>query len=677
MKKSIIGISSFVHDTSACLVDSSNGKVIYASAEERFSNLKSDFHIPFFAIKECLKIAKKNNYIIDKAAVAFDPKYFLGDNFFKKINFFFNNSHETNKFIKYLQNFEETFFNLKFNYSFVDDFFFLNSIVISKNNKKKLFEYLTYHFNSMIKYKKVNKILNEFLPNIKITNVRHHVAHAVSSYFNSGFKDSNIIVIDGQGEEDTITIYKAKKNSLELISKTTWPISIGYFYQIATFALNYKIGDEYKVMGMSAYGNNKYVKYFKKYFALKKDGTIILHKNPYIKIVYHKDTKYEKLEFTKKFYKLFKKPHVNNLDQNHFDFAKSIQTVIEFLGLKLANWSYQKNKSKNLCISGGVALNGLMNNKILSKSMYKNIYVYAASGDDGTSVGAAQYLFMNYNHFKNRKKIDQVFFGYNDNKIFNRHYVKKKIGNKLDIVPCKNVFKFIAKELSRNKVVAVYNGKSEFGPRALGSRSIIANALDKNIQKNLNLKIKLREPFRPFAPIVLEKDCKKFFRINSSSEFMLFICDTVKKFRKFIPGVIHKDNTARVQTVNKKNKIFFGILTEFKKITNIPILINTSFNIGGEAMVNSFDEAINSFNQMDIDYLLIGNFVVKKKSYLKKKSIFKFIQNRKNNFKKINPYPRIDLLRLNANFYIKSSRIVIEIIKDYLKIKLKKKYFIR
>ena len=676
MKKGIIGICSLVHDTSACLVDSVTGKVVYASAEERFSNIKSDHHIPFYTINECLKYAKKNNYNIKEAAVAYDPNYFLGDNFYLNIDSIFKNKKITSKFINFLKK-KDKFFNIEFNFKFINDFFRLNKIGITKKDKRKIYELLTYHYNSMIKYKKINQILKEFLPGIKLINVRHHIAHAVSAYYNSGFEESNILVMDGQGEEDTITIYKAKKNTLKEISKTTWPYSIGYFYQIATFALNYKIGDEYKVMGMSAYGQNKFLKYLSKCFQVKKNGSVILKKNPYLGLKFFKDTKYQQLNFTNKFLNLIEKPINNNFKQVHFDFAKSIQTAVENIGLSLAKWAYNKNRSKNLCISGGVALNGLMNNKIINKSKYKNVYVYAASGDDGTSVGAAQYIVMQKNNFFKRKKINQVFLGYEDERIKNKSYIKKKLHSNLDFVKCRNVYKFIAKELSENKVFAIYSGKSEFGPRALGSRSIIANALDKNIKKELNLKIKIREPFRPFAPIVLNEDYKKYFRLNFSSEFMLFICDTIKKFRKYMPGVVHRDNTARVQTVNKDNKIFFKILSEFKKITKIPVLINTSFNIGGEAMVNSLDDALNSFNQMDIDYLLVGEYIVQKKQKISKKKIIDFIKSRNKLFDDKNPFPRIDILRLNANFYTKTSRVIIEKMKDNLRNKIKGKLFIK
>ena len=225
-------------------------------------------------------------------------------------------------------------------------------------------------------------------------------------------------------------------------------------------------------------------------------------------------------------------------------------------------------------------------------------------------------------------------------------------------------------------MVAIYNGKSEFGPRALGNRSIIANATNPNIKEDLNLKIKLREPYRPFAPIVLKQNYKEFFDLKKESYFMLFICKTFKTKRNVIPGVVHNDNTARVQIVNKSNQVFYKILLEYKKITNVPVMINTSFNIGGEAIVETIDDAIRSFNQMDIDYLMLGNFLIKKKYKLPAKDTKSFLEVRKKFFKENNKHKRIDLTRLNYNFYVNKSKIIKEKIKDILKKTIKRKNFI-
>jgi carbamoyltransferase len=674
--KAIIGLSTFVHDSSSCLVNY-EGKVLYASAEERFSNLKSDSHIPFFTLKKCIDIAKEKNLKVEKIAVAYDPNLFLGEGFSKKIHFILNDKKIEKKFTSYLLNFNSgKFFNMIFNNKFIKNFFVKNNFYINSSQERKIFEYLTYFYNSMIKYEKVNKIISNSFPQYEIVNVRHHLAHAVSAYFNSGFKNSNILVMDGKGEDDTITLFNAKNNRIKEISKTSWPVSMGYFYQLVTFTLNYTIGDEFKVMGMSAYGKNKFLKYFKDCFRVNNNGKVNFFENEYLKIKDFPNTKYEQLYFTNKFLNKIGKVNKNKFNQKHFDLAKSTQTLIENIGLKLSLFIKNKKLSQNLCISGGCALNGLMNNHILINSKYKNIYVFSASGDDGTSVGAAQYILMKNNLKNKRKKIDNVFLGHDDLKIKDKSYIEKKLSNNLEIMDIDDIYKFSAEQISENKVIAIFNGPSEFGPRALGNRSIIANALNPNIKKDLNIKIKLREPFRPFAPIILKSDTKKYFKLKKDSEYMLFICDTVKRYRNKIPGVVHKDNTARVQTVDKSNYVFYKILKEFKKITKIPVMINTSFNIGGEAIVETIDDAINSFNQMDIDYLLIGNFLIKKKLKLPIKDTKSFIENRKKIFTENNRYKRIDLTRLNYNFYIKESKIIKEKAKDILKKTIKGGNFI-
>lgn len=675
-KQAIIGINSFVHDTSACLVDYKSGKIIYASAEERYSNLKSDYHIPFYSISECFRIAKEKNYSIELASTSFDQNAFLGSNFYKKINLVIQNDKISNNFIKYLKN-QKNFFNIFTNKKLISIFFERNNFFIDYFQKKKIYELLTYYYNSMIKYNKVNTLLKKNLRNIKLVNVKHHLAHAACVYFNSGFKNSNIIVIDGQGEEETISIFKAENNTFNELSTTTWPYSIGYFYQLATLALGYNIGDEYKVMGMSAYGKDTFGKYFKDCFKISNSGKLKITQNDFLKIKNYKNTSYERLCFTNKFLSFIPKIKNNNFTQEHFDFSKSVQKISENLGLEIANWAYNKNRTNNLCISGGCALNGLMNNNILNNGKYKNIYVFSASGDDGTAVGAAQYIVMQKNKFTKRPQVNSVFFGYEDNPISVNTIIKNIIKDNMELVKCDNVYKFIALELSKNKIIAIYNSRSEFGPRALGARSIIANPLKKNIQKELNIKIKIREPFRPFAPIVLNKFCKNFFELKIKSNFMLFICNSIKRYRKIIPGVIHYDGSARVQTVGKDNKVFYNILKEFKKITNYPILINTSFNIGGEAIVNDIEDAINSFNQMDIDYLFINNILIKKKYNSQKINISNFIMERKSRFARKIRFQRINLLRLNHNFYNNNFTILYEMIKDFFSYLLKKNYFIK
>ena len=674
-KKGIIGISSFVHDSASCLIDS-QGEIIFASAEERFSNIKSDSHIPLFTINKCIEIAKQKKIKVENIVIAYDPNLFLDKSFDDLLARIIKSEDLRKNFINFLKkDNHHKFFNKLFNYKFIDNFFKKKNFILNFSEREKIYDLLSFYFNSVIKYKKVISIIKQNFPKLKVSFVRHHLAHAISAYFNSGFQKANIIVMDGKGENDTVTIFKADKNKIIEISKTSWPISLGYFYQLVTFTLNYKIGDEFKVMGMSAYGNNTFLKYFKNCFFLNKKGEIKFKSNSYIKKKYFPNTRYELLFFTKKFLDKVGKIKKHEFKQKHFDLAKSAQTIIENLGLDLANFAKKKNNQPNLCISGGCALNGLMNNKILEKSNYRDVYVFSASGDDGTAVGAAQSLILQ-NKYKPRKKINHSFFGSEDLNLNKKKYIKQKLDKNLKILDEKNIFKFIANAINSNKVIAIYNGKSEFGPRALGNRSIIANATNPNIKEDLNLKIKLREPFRPFAPIVLKENYREFFDLKKESYFMLFICKTLKNKIKTIPGVVHNDNTARVQIVDKSNQVFYKILNEYKKITNIPVMINTSFNIGGEAIVESIDDAIRSFNQMDIDYLLLGNFLIEKKNKSKVEDLSSFIIKRKKNFISNNKFERIDLTRLNYNFYTSRSKIIKEKAKDILKRIIKKEKFI-
>ena len=318
------------------------------------------------------------------------------------------------------------------------------------------------------------------------------------------------------------------------------------------------------------------------------------------------------------------------------------------------DYLYEKSKIKNICLSGGVALNGLMNNKILNSTNVADAFVYPASGDDGTSVGAAQ-LLVNKNKRIENNKIKTCFLGFSENMDLNikkNEYIKKDFIKKIET---KNPFSFLAKKISEGSVLAICNGCAEFGPRALGARSIIANPLKSNIVEILNTKIKLREPFRPFAPICLKEYIAEYFDLKVESNFMLFICKALESSKNKIPGVVHKDGSARVQSVGKENKIIYQILKEFYNITNVPVLINTSFNIGGEAIVNSADDAINSFLQMDIDYLLLGDNIYEKSSDFDKRynklSLDIFIKKRQVLFNKVNKFPKYNITNYNYNFF--------------------------
>ena len=477
--------------------------------------------------------------------------------------------------------------------------------------------------------------------------------------------------MDGQGEQDTITIFKAVNRKIELISKTGWPYSVGMFYLAGTQHLGYKLGDEYKVMGMSAYGKDEYVKYLDPSFKINETGQLTINESEYLGFSKIKNTFHKNFCFKENFQKIIPKNNSQNFQQEHFNFAKSIQTITENIGVKLAEWAYSKTNSNKICLSGGVALNGLMNNKILNLKYFNDAFVYPASGDDGTSVGSALFLLSQDKKIDfNNKKLFTCFYGVKDSfKEFTDS--NSQILKNIRYEKNETIEKFIAEKVFDNKVVAIFNSGAEFGPRSLGARSIIANATNPDMREILNKKIKLREPFRPFAPICLSQEVNNFFEIKNESNFMLFICQTKKEKINLIPSVVHEDGSARVQSVNDDNPFFQKILEEYNSLSGIPILINTSFNIGGEAIVNSIQDAIESFQQMDIDYLIIDDYVLVKENKLTapKLSTKKFIAKRQNRFLNNNKHLTYKISYYNSNFFTNFYQ--------FLKRKIKEKIFIK
>jgi carbamoyltransferase len=656
-KNCILGVSSFGHDTSACLIDCSTQKILFASAQERYSNIKFDDNIPFFVINECIKLSQRLNYKIVKAAISCDSKLFIGDYFFSEVKKIILNKKKLIDYVNFIRNVAVNYgyYNIFHNKNkLIDNFFEKNLSYLTSKKIKQLQSINTWYFNWAVKHKKIHDIIQKFLGKIDLIPVSHHLSHAAAVYFNSGFSNSNILIMDGQGEQDTITIYSAKNNNFSLLSKTAWPHSLGIFYLSATKYLGYELGDEYKMMGMSAYGKNTYKKYFDYLFRVTKEGQLIIDENQYLGFERIKGTNHKFINFKKDFLNILPKVNNNNFSKSHFNFANTIQNITERIGVELGTWAFHKTKMDKICIGGGVALNGLMNNKVLNLKFYKDAFVYPASGDDGTSVGAALYLLNKEkkNKFKNQR-IYSCFYGKKE-KLFksNKFSFDKNLIKNLHYKKLNSPHQFIAKKISSNYIVAVYNNGSEFGPRALGARSILANPNHKDMKNILNARIKLREKFRPFAPACLDSFVKKFFYLKNKSHFMLFICKVKKSKIKLIESVVHHDGTARVQSVTKDNKYLYKILKSFYKITKIPMLINTSFNVSGEAIVNSIEDAILSFKYMNIDYLVIDDVVFYKKDQKTDNvNLQEFISSRKKRFSDKNRFPLYSIGYMNSNFY--------------------------
>ncbi len=596
----ILGISSYYHDSAVALIH--NGKIIAAAQEERFTRIKHDPSFPKNSIKYVLKEASIS--LSQLESIVFYEKPFL-------------------KFERLL----ETHIAFSpFGYRS-----FLASMPIWL--KEKLFQ-KTLIFNEL---KNIDPNYKDIK---KIKFSEHHLSHASSAFYPSPFKEAIILTLDGVGEWATSTIGIGKDNKIKILEEIQFPHSIGLLYSAFTYYLGFKVNSgEYKVMGLAPYGNPKYTDIIlKNLINVKEDGSFRL------------DMKYFNyatgLTMTnEKFNKLFegkqrRDPEKDELNKFHMDIAASIQKVCEDIILKICKYIKSKYKINNICLAGGVALNCVANGKIIKNKIFDNIWVQPAAGDAGGSVGAALYYWYN-NLNKNRDVFqDQMRGSYLGPQFSDDEISKdlKRLNANFKKVNENELYKIIAKELSEEKAVGWFQGRMEFGPRALGNRSIIADARSAKMQKNLNLKIKFREDFRPFAPAVIREKVSEYFKINYDSPYMLLVADVndqikinldkeqkfsginkVNEIRSTIPAVTHVDYSARVQTVHKETNLkFYNLIKEFESITKCSVLVNTSFNVRGEPIVCNIEDAFNCFMGTNIDILVIENFVLFKNDQDKK-----------------------------------------------------------
>ena len=596
----ILGISAFYHDSAAALVI--NGKIEVAAQEERFTRKKHDLSFPTNAINFCLNYKKIKLKDIDY--VIFYEKPFL-------------------KFERIL----ETYL------SFVPKGFRSFKTSIPLWLKEKIFQ------KKLIK-NYLFEIDNSFNKN-NILFTEHHLSHAASCFFPSPFKKSAIITMDGVGEWATTSIAIGEKNKIKIIKEIRFPHSLGLLYSAFTYFLGFKVNSgEYKVMGLAPYGVPKYEKMIlDNLIILNNDGSFWLNQKFFNYSVGFTMTspKFEKL------FKIKKRNEGAKLKQIHMDIAASIQKVTENVILKISKYVANETKMDNLCLAGGVALNCVANSKIIEKKIFKNIWVQPASGDAGGAIGAALCC---YHIYKNNKRVikkpDSMqgsFLGpkYSNSQI---NYLLKKNKIKFKHLNNEEIINQTVKYIIKGKTIGWFQDRMEFGPRALGNRSIIADPRSKTMQKMLNLKIKFRESFRPFAPSVLESEHKKWFDIPlKKSPYMLFTA-RLKKERKLkvsiknknlnglkllylnrstVPAITHVDYSARIQTINKKlNKKFYKLLKKFYDKTNCPLIINTSFNVRGEPIVCSPENALACFMSTNLNVLVMENFLILKDKQNKK-----------------------------------------------------------
>ena len=563
-----LGISCYYHDSSAAILK--DGKVIAAVEEERFSRKKFDDDFPKQAINWCLKESGISSKNLD--SVAFYDKPVL-------------------KFERLLDNYIAV--APRGLYSFLD--------VIPKWLHKRLW----------VK-DEISKHLKDF--NGEIIFPEHHMSHAAHAFFTSPFDEAAILTVDGVGEWTTASFGTAHDTTIKLTNDIRWPHSVGLFYSAFTYFLGFKVNEgEYKLMGLSAYGKPKYYDLIMENLVdVKNDGSIHLN------MKYFSFT-YDKVMTNQKFSDLFGIPprkEDSKAEQIHYDIAASAQLVLEDILLKMVNHVHKKTGMVNLCFGGGVALNGVANYRILKEGPFENLHIPPSPGDGGSAVGCAQYLY--YCHDKNKRMMEDNVERIKNNIFVGPSHSNDEIKSFLDInkidykfLETNSLLQTVAKLIVEGNVVGWYQGKMEWGPRALGNRSIIADPRNVKMKDILNEKIKHRESFRPFAPCILEEYTSEYFDVDVSSPYMLLVAP-VKKPEK-IPAVTHVDGTARLQTVSKDiNLLFYNLITEFYKITGVPVLINTSMNVRGEPIVDTPEQAYNMIVKTDMDYIVMGDYIIKK-----------------------------------------------------------------
>ena len=592
--KSILGISAFYHDSAACILK--NGEIIAAAQEERFTRKKHDSSYPYNAIEFVLNYANLNLSEVDQ--IVFFEKPFL-------------------KFERIL----ETYL------AFAPKGFISFSKAMPIWIKEKLFQ-------KNLLFEKLKSHDKNYRSDKNLFFSDHHLSHAASAFFPSPFKDAVVLTADGVGEWATTTVAVGSGNKLDIKKEIHFPHSLGLLYSAFTYYTGFKVNSgEYKLMGLAPYGNPIYENKIKKIIDIKEDGTFRLDQKYFN---YATGLTMTNEKFNDLFGQKRRNPQNEKITQFHMDIAASIQKVTEEIMIKLAKSIRNEYNIENLCLAGGVALNCVANGRILKEKIFENIWIQPAAGDAGGSLGAALALW--YTEQENKREInpDDDMKGSYLGPEYSQDQIEKElklIGADFEILNYEKLIDITSEKLSNGKVIGWFQGRMEFGPRALGGRSILGDPRSDRIQKDLNLKVKYRESFRPFAPSVLREDLINWFDMNVDSPYMLLVAninsqkkiemtDEQKKLfgieklnikRSEIPAVTHVDYSARVQTVSvKTNKRYFDLISKFKEKTGCPVIVNTSFNVRGEPIVNKPTDAFNCFMGTELDYLVIGNCILDK-----------------------------------------------------------------
>ena len=576
----ILGLNINHADTSACIIV--NGKIIAAIEEERFVRKKHYAGFPLNSIEFCLSIAKLTINDVNFITLNYSPSSNLK---------------------------QKVFYTIK------------NIISISTLKKILSFKNKLFHTSDLHRY--LNK--NNF--NGKIINVEHHMSHIASSYYNSSFENAAGLTIDGFGDFCSTGTFLCNNDKIQGLKKVYFPHSLGILYQAITQFLGFKnYGDEYKVMGLASYGDPKYLKEFEDLVQYNSKNFFLLNLD-YFSHHSNSEFSYSFSNGIPKFSNLYSKkitellgeernPY-DKIEKRHFDIASSLQICFENIVFSILNNLYQETKIENLCLAGGCALNSKFNGLIKERTPFKNVFIQPNAGDAGGAMGSAL-------HFLRKNEINKASIHQRDNNkcylgnSYTNEFIEDKLIKKNKLM--KNysfkklndadLYNEVANRISKNQVIGWFKGRCEWGPRALGNRSILADARNPEIKDILNKKIKLRESFRPFAPAVLEEFANTYFDINYPSPFMLNVVNGKKIAKESVPAVVHVDNTCRVQTVSKSdNYHFYNLISEFNKLTGVPIILNTSFN-ENEPIVLNPDHAFDCFRRTSMDCLVLENWVI-------------------------------------------------------------------
>jgi len=561
----ILGVSCFYHDSAACLIK--DGKIIAAASEERFSRKKNSPDFPIQAINFCLQKGNLTAYDID-----------------------------------YLGFYEKPF--LKF-----------SRVILSH---LKSFPFSSKNFLDTLPHWLQDRLIMPLIFNQelgyqgKTLFIKHHLAHAASSFLVSPFEEAAILTVDGVGEWATTAYGFGRGNNIRILREIHFPDSLGLLYTAVTTYLGFEaLEGEGKVMGLAGYGKPIYLDKFKQIVKVHPDASFSIDQRFF---GFNQGLRM----YNKRFIKLFgeDRRREEKIEERHCDIAASLQKFTEDILVGIARRLYQEFKIEKLCLAGGLFLNCVANARILEDTPFKEVFIQPAAGDCGGALGVAAYIYNSMLGNRRNSQMEHAYLGpdfstENIRRILLNREIKFKEFNDVEL------YRYVAARISEDKIVGWFQGRMEFGPRALGNRSILANPCNPKMKDLLNLRVKKREPFRPYAPAVLEERVGDFFQAKQLSPFMLLAVKVQEDKKAVIPAITHIDGSARVQVVNKEiNPKFWFLIKEFENLTGVPLIINTSFNLRGEPIVCSPEDAINSFEDSQMDCLVLENLVVERSECL-------------------------------------------------------------